>query len=364
VDAMVNGCTPSTCRGGCDKNLSGIMIDGFVFRFAACHFGQKTARSPPGSIVRAVARYFAQLPDPVHVASWVDDLTFIISTPEHGECAGFVGGCSECTEYHGRALKVQELWHAKARKLNIPLSAKGHPVGQSGAFTGVAIDSFKGRFSMLPDKMASLTEVRQELAASEVSTPRLIARVRGKALHYGCAIPFIAVAAPSLSQLMHGRETGAGPVEVPSLDTEKELEFDWDMRVRMSERARTALEFMRTAMERYGDAGQPLWPVVPSSLYGAFLAGEAKEARILVITFDASVDGWGAVVRSSPEERGTEIVCGYRSTAWLLRCFGGRFWIRQRSPHVQPRRCTRRRWRASSPLGPPASCTPWRIVPS
>ena len=38
-------------------------------------------------------------------------------------------------------LKVQELWHAKARKLNIPLSAKGHPVGQSGAFTGVAIDS-------------------------------------------------------------------------------------------------------------------------------------------------------------------------------------------------------------------------------
>ena len=65
-------------------------------------------------------------------------------------------------------------------------------------------------------------------------------------------------------------------------------------------------------MERYGDAGQPLWPVVPSSLYGAFLAGEAKEARILIITFDASVDGWGAVVRSSPEERGTEFVGGYR----------------------------------------------------
>ena len=76
------------------------------------------------------------------------------------------------------------------------------------------------------------------------------------------------VAAPLLSQLMHGRETGAGPVEVPSLDTEKELEFDWDRKVWMSERARTALEFMRIAMERYGDAGQPLsmaslspWPV-------------------------------------------------------------------------------------------------------
>ena len=49
----------------------------------------------------------------------------------------------------------------------------------------------------------------------------LSARVRGKALHYGCAIPFVAVAAPSLSQLMHNRETGTGPVAVPSLDEEK-----------------------------------------------------------------------------------------------------------------------------------------------
>jgi hypothetical protein len=109
---------------------------------------------------------------------------------------------------------------------------QGPPVSQSGAFTSVAIDSFKDRFSMLPDKMASLVAARQELAASEVSTPKLIARVRGKALHYGCAIPFIAAAAPSLSQLMHGRETGAGPVEVLSLDAETKLEFDWDMELR------------------------------------------------------------------------------------------------------------------------------------
>jgi hypothetical protein len=48
----------------------------------------------------------------------------------------------------------------------------------------------------------------------------------GKAQHYGCAIPFIAVAAPSLSQRMHCRETGAGPVEVPSFYAEKELGFE------------------------------------------------------------------------------------------------------------------------------------------
>ncbi len=75
---------------------------------------------------------------------------------------------------------------------------------------------------------------------------------------------------------------------MPSLDDEKEVGFDWDQELRVSERARRALEFMRTAMEKYGDVGQPLWPVVLSSLYGAFLAGKELDARILVITFDAS----------------------------------------------------------------------------
>ena len=161
---------------------------------------------------------------------------------------------------------------------------------------------------MLPDKMESLVAARQELAASEVSNPPSHCADPGQGASLRMRHPIhcgrgtIAVAA----------HAGAGPVEVPSLDAKKELEFDWDMEVRMSERARTALEFMRTAVERYGGAGQPLWPVVPSSLYGAFLAGKAREALILVITFNASLDGWGAVVRFSPEEKGTEIVGGYR----------------------------------------------------
>ena len=94
-NAMVNGCVPSTCRGGCDKGLSCIVIDGHVFRFAACQFGQKTAGSPLGSIVRAVARFFARLTYPVHVAAWVDDLIFVMSTPAPRGPAGgekLVGG--------------------------------------------------------------------------------------------------------------------------------------------------------------------------------------------------------------------------------------------------------------------------------
>ena len=88
IDALINGCDPSTCLGGCDKDLSGIVIEGHIFRFASCQFGQKTAGSPLGSLVRSVARYFARLPTPVHVAAWVDDLIFIMSTPEHDVCDG------------------------------------------------------------------------------------------------------------------------------------------------------------------------------------------------------------------------------------------------------------------------------------
>jgi hypothetical protein len=118
------------------------LIDGFVFRFAACQCGQKTAGSPLGCLVRAVARTFARLTDPVHVASCVDDLIFIMSTPKHGECAGFEGGCAVCEDYYGRALKVQAMWQQKARALNILPSAKGHAVGQRGAFIRLAIDTY------------------------------------------------------------------------------------------------------------------------------------------------------------------------------------------------------------------------------
>jgi hypothetical protein len=102
------------------------LIDCFVFRFAACQFGQKTAGSLLGCLVRAVARFFVRLTDLVHVTFWVDYLIFVMSTPEHGECAGFEGGCAVCGEYYGRAMKVQEMWQAKARTLNIQLSVKAN----------------------------------------------------------------------------------------------------------------------------------------------------------------------------------------------------------------------------------------------
>jgi hypothetical protein len=33
------GCSPRTCAAACDKSLSEICIDGFIFLFACCQFG-------------------------------------------------------------------------------------------------------------------------------------------------------------------------------------------------------------------------------------------------------------------------------------------------------------------------------------
>ena len=266
------------------------------------------------------------------------------------------------TEYHDRALKVQQQWIEKAKALRIPLSATGHAVSQQGPYTGIAVDTFLGRFSMLPVKLASMHSARDQLAAATHTTPgpRLASRVRGKALHYGCAIPFVAIAAPSLSQLMHNREAGTGPVTVPSLEEVRELDFDCDRETLVSERARRALEFMRLAMEEYGAYGQPTWPAVPSSLHGAFLAGEDLGMRILVIPFDASVHGWAAVIQTSPSVPGRVPVGGYRQA---MPCFVSATLTQPRSRIAPPHRYTGRRSPASWRRGRRVSCSDCQSIP-
>ena len=93
-------------------------------------------------------------------------------------------------------------------------------------------------------------------------------------------------------------------MEVPTLEVEEETEFDWGQELLVSARTRVALKFMSVALVKYGTVDQPLWPVVPSSLYGAFLALEEIDALVFVINFVASMHCWGAALSTSPDEPG------------------------------------------------------------
>ena len=97
---------------------------------------------------------------------------------------------------------------------------------------------------MLPDKLTSTIAAVEEMWAATSTTLRLAARVRGKVLHYGVAVPFIAVAAASISQLMHKREAGLVPLkDIPHMRDETTLQFDWEESIEISARARRALDF-------------------------------------------------------------------------------------------------------------------------
>ena len=108
--------------------------------------------------------------------------------------------------------------------------------------------------------------------------------------------------------MMHGIESGIGPTRVPSFAAEQEAEFDWDRPMPL-QRAHCDLRFLKDseAMDRV----RPTWlswsaavALVPSSLYGAFLAGELQGRNVLVITFDASVHGCRAILRTNADPSG------------------------------------------------------------
>jgi hypothetical protein len=214
---------------------------------------------------------------------------------------GFAGGCPTCAVTHARACIAEQLWHTKAKALNLPLSAgKGHSVNQGGPFTGVAIDTFTNQYNMLPDKLQGLHENFNSMTPLLTSSPRALARSRGKAFHYGCAIQYLRIPCASLTQAIHQTEA-LGSAPPPSLEAEKDNpDFNWDQTLPVTTRTRTTLASMQLILQHFGQAGQPLWPPPSASLYGAFLAKIPSEIPTAVLTAFALPAGWGFSLRFQP----------------------------------------------------------------
>jgi hypothetical protein len=171
------------------------------------------------------------------------NLRHVYRRPEHGDsraaarCAGSTTAARSRCRSFGRRRPVCSTFRFPLR-VTQSVSAERSPGGPSTRKRALSHAAGEARFHDLG---------ADDLAAAALSSPRIIARVRGKDLHYGCAIPFdlrcgcaipfVAVAA------------GTGPVAVPSLDEEKAAVFDWDRELQVSERALRALDFMRKAGE-------------------------------------------------------------------------------------------------------------------
>ena len=116
-------------------------------------------------------------------------------------------------------------------------------------------------------------------------------------MHYGQAVPFLAICAPSLLQLIHA------PNPAPSLIDEASLSFDWDAPLQVTSRAALACDLAMASMWIMHKHCCPLWPLVPSSEYGAFLAlrPSSSSQPIIVGSSDASYLGWAFQFQTSSE---------------------------------------------------------------
>ena len=68
-----------------------------------------------------------------------------------------------------------------------------------------------------------------------------------------------------------------------------EADPDYDWAVSLPPIVGEAAEFIRGVLKEYTYRGRSLRPPIPSTLHAAFLAGETGTARIVVITWDASL---------------------------------------------------------------------------
>jgi hypothetical protein len=286
--AYVVGCTPENCLGTCDKAMVGICLDGHMFRFAAPQFGLSTAGSPLNAIFQPIRRRLAR--EGIASLLWVDDLKMGIHVPPHGSCGGIEAACPFCLTSLEHAHRMQTFSHDLIACLGLHRNlAKDEPPSQSGPFTGVNIDSVHGTISIVPKKLAKLTEgILEVLSVSRISS-RALAAARGRIQYYKCCIKHIIVFAVEFSV---------------AIGTDAEI--DWDRPVPVSDHLQSMCARLLTTIPRYAPEGQPLWPPVPSSVYGRFLRGDTE--GVTVITYDASFLGWGAILRTSADEVGELIV--------------------------------------------------------
>jgi hypothetical protein len=327
---LTMGCDPFNCLGFCDKAMSGFCIDGFVGRFAAAHFGQRNAGSPLNALMRCIQRALARRapppvrpnsrrqpapcpflgpasglpaasptglrrglnPEALHSVVWVDDTVFVTKTPPHAACPGLAGACPICARSARSASRSQSFWHRLAHSLGLGLSDdKRQTPSQRVTYTGIVVDTFRHTLSIPPDKRQKLSSFLEEFFSCRSSTAQQVASLRGRVQHYSICLPYVLPFVALFSSILGS-----------------EADPDYDRAVDIPPAVNEAAVFIHGVLQEFAFTGRRLWPFVASSLYAAFMAGETGDSRVAVLTWDASVHGWGLVLRWWANRAGKVIV--------------------------------------------------------
>ena len=175
-----------------------------------------------------------------------------------------------------------------AAELGLPLNHKKRQApSQRVTYTGITIDTVVGRMFIPPEKLDKLLDGVQRIIAAGSITPRQLESASGRLRHYAMCILHVRPLVPSISAGCLGEHSA-------SLDSPQPV----------SPALRAAAQSVLSVVERYAPLGSPLWPFIPSSLYGAFLRNETRGMHLFVATYDAAQPGYGAVVRCDDDRDG------------------------------------------------------------
>ncbi len=186
-----------------------------------------------------------------------------------------------CLSSASSSTRSQNYWIFLAGKLGLGLSDdKRQLPSQCVTFTGLTLDTFLRSLSIPREKMVKLAAFlesffyRREVSLSD------LASLRGSVQHYSICLPHSLPFTALISSVMC---TETAP--------------NYNTVVLLPPVINDAAVFLRGILAAHWESGVALWPFVASTLHEAFLAGETGSAHIVVITWDASVHGWGTVIR-------------------------------------------------------------------
>jgi hypothetical protein len=155
----------------------------------------------------------------------------------------------------------------------------------------MVVDTYHRTISIPPDKKTRLAAFLEGFFDRREASLSDLASLLGRVQHFSACLPYILPFVALFSAV---------------IGTEKEP--DYNHVITLPAAISSAAVFIREVLEEYATLGRPLWPPVASSLHAAFLAGETGSARIVVITWDASLHGWGMVLRWWDNKDGKVIV--------------------------------------------------------
>jgi hypothetical protein len=155
----------------------------------------------------------------------------------------------------------------------------------------MVVDTFHRTISIPPDKKLRLATYLETFFSLRECSLTDLASLRGRVQHYSACIPYIKPFVALFSSV---------------IGTESEPDFC--RKIRVPPAVNEAAVFIRDVLEEFALKGLPLWPPVPSTLHAAFMSGATGSAHIAVITWDASLHGWGMVLRWWDNRAGIVII--------------------------------------------------------